>query len=389
MKSKPLVSVIIPVYNVEKYLSESLKGIVKQKYHNFECIIVDDGSTDGTRDILKKIKKQDSRIKVISQSNSGVAAARNRGFKEAKGDYVIFLDADDVYSRRLLSSVNKTLKKHKYQIDIVIYNYTTLDMDTGYKHYSLIPFSSAEVFSAQDYKDTIFQIFPHIVWNRVFRRDFLLKNNIVFDESMRVGEDSLFVDRALVLAEKIIFLDCDLVSYRHGHSDSTMSNRHKFSPKEVFWQGKLGDILRRENLYDVFERSFLNLALSDSIYILNGIEASVDSEKFLAYCSERVIKECHLFNKPCAYFYSKDNYNAMKALSEDNYVGYYRFRIVEYKEGLNALKRKCENTAMFRFKQFVLSVMGFQKVHAVKSLLLKLKILHIKESEYEKFLKKK
>lgn len=95
MKSNPLVSVIVPVYNVEKYLRQCLDSILGQTYKNLEVIIVDDGSTDSSADIIKEYKKKDNRIVTISQKNQGLSAARNVGIKKANGDYIMFVDSDD------------------------------------------------------------------------------------------------------------------------------------------------------------------------------------------------------------------------------------------------------------------------------------------------------
>lgn len=90
-----LISVIVPIYNVEKYLEKCLKSIVNQSYNNLEIILVNDGSTDGCLDIIEKYKKLDDRIKVINKKNGGLSDARNCGMKVANGDYVAFIDSDD------------------------------------------------------------------------------------------------------------------------------------------------------------------------------------------------------------------------------------------------------------------------------------------------------
>ena len=91
-----MISIVIPLYNKKELIVKTVQSILNQTYHNFEIIIVDDGSTDGSADEVKTIK--DSRIRLISQKNSGVASARNRGIKESQGDFVAFIDADDLWS---------------------------------------------------------------------------------------------------------------------------------------------------------------------------------------------------------------------------------------------------------------------------------------------------
>ena len=93
----PIVSVIIPAYNSEKFIGETLYSVVRQSFQAMEIIVVDDGSTDGQNEIIKTIMKEDARIKLIQQANRGVSAARNLGIEHAKGQYLAFLDADDVW----------------------------------------------------------------------------------------------------------------------------------------------------------------------------------------------------------------------------------------------------------------------------------------------------
>ena len=122
-----MISVIIPVYNVEKYLGRCIGSVVKQTYNNFEIIAINDGSTDGSLEILNFYSKIDSRIKVINQENQGLARARNRGIQISKGQYLIFVDSDDTIKKTLLKDVlNFAIKK---QLDIVTYGYNKIEED--------------------------------------------------------------------------------------------------------------------------------------------------------------------------------------------------------------------------------------------------------------------
>lgn len=103
MNEKPLISIIVPVYNTEKYISETLNSILNQTYDNWECICIDDCSTDESRDIIEKFVIKDLRIKLLKlNKNSGAATARNTGIREARGDYLAFIDADDLWKREKL-----------------------------------------------------------------------------------------------------------------------------------------------------------------------------------------------------------------------------------------------------------------------------------------------
>ena len=102
MTTKPKISVIIPVYNVEKWLNKCVDSILSQSYENFEVILVNDGSTDKSGDICDKYLKEDNRVKVFDILNSGQSVARNIGLKEAKGDYILFIDSDDYIEKNTL-----------------------------------------------------------------------------------------------------------------------------------------------------------------------------------------------------------------------------------------------------------------------------------------------
>lgn len=111
-----LVSVVIPVYNVENYLNDCVKSVVNQTYQNLEIILVDDGSTDSSPQMCDQYAKQDNRIKVIHQENSGVAIARNVGIKNASGSYLYFLDSDDYLVPNAIQIMYDTIEKEKSEI---------------------------------------------------------------------------------------------------------------------------------------------------------------------------------------------------------------------------------------------------------------------------------
>lgn len=121
MKTVPEISVVIPIYNVEKYLPRCLNSLLSQTFENFEAICVNDGSSDTCSDILKAFSKKDKRIKVITQQNQGLSMARNNGLKAASGKYVYFLDSDDCIHPRLLECVYYFAQK--YQADVVTFGY--------------------------------------------------------------------------------------------------------------------------------------------------------------------------------------------------------------------------------------------------------------------------
>lgn len=126
MEKKPLISVVIPTYNAEKYIGETLKSILEQTYENWECIIVNDGSTDNTLSVVNQWLEKDSRFSVLNKKNGGLSRARNSGTEAAKGDYVAFIDNDDIWLPHHLSSLME--KMMEYEVDLVFsYAYKMID----------------------------------------------------------------------------------------------------------------------------------------------------------------------------------------------------------------------------------------------------------------------
>ena len=120
--TSPLLTIVIPVYNMEKYVEKCIRSVLAQSYVDFELIVIDDGSKDNSCEIIDKIAKEDTRIKFYAYPNGGVSAARNRGIEQAKGKYLIFIDADDYISEKYLENIMSQV--NKYKADIYIWGIT-------------------------------------------------------------------------------------------------------------------------------------------------------------------------------------------------------------------------------------------------------------------------
>lgn len=153
-----LISVVVPVYNVEKYLERCVVSIVNQTYTNLEIVLVDDGSTDQSGFICDELKNQDDRIKVVHKLNEGLGLTRNRGVREARGDYICFIDSDDYIDKQYIETIYFDLKKHAAD---VCYCGHTKDIDGKYE-IRKNPLAG-EVFLGQEIKDKIMEINEHIV----------------------------------------------------------------------------------------------------------------------------------------------------------------------------------------------------------------------------------
>lgn len=142
-KTNMRYSIIVPLYNKAPYVRHALDSIISQTYTDWECIIIDDGSTDNSLSVVKGLKIEDRRLKIISQKNAGVAAARNRGVKESKGEYVCFLDADDWWEPTFLEEMEKLIKEYPdagiYASNYIYYKpgktHVALKLERGYMNY--------------------------------------------------------------------------------------------------------------------------------------------------------------------------------------------------------------------------------------------------------------
>lgn len=189
-----LVSIIIPVYNKEKYLNKCIQSVVEQKYNNLEIIIINDGSNDNSGRIIDYWAKKDPRIRHVSQNNKGVAYSRNKGISIAKGDYIFFLDADDYLDKNAMTKLLKYTKK--FDSDIVIGNYFED------KNGELIkkPNFENKVFKGTELNsiENLFEMFIEkdkrymaMAGNKLYKLEFIKENGILFREKV-IAEDRLF-----------------------------------------------------------------------------------------------------------------------------------------------------------------------------------------------------
>lgn len=182
MDTKSAISIIVPVYNTEKYLRRCLDSIVVQTYRDWECIIVDDGSTDGSAAICDEYDKKDSRFKVLHKENEGVSAARNVGIDHAEGDFITFVDSDDYLSSEYLQD---------------LYNHKEYDYVVG--SFQTFPEHSTVIAGNEAYRRTNFTNFLRLCnlcngypWGKLFKASIIKEYNIRFNQNLAVYEDHIF-----------------------------------------------------------------------------------------------------------------------------------------------------------------------------------------------------
>lgn len=222
------VSIILPVYNVEKYLRESIESAINQTLMDIEIIAVNDGSTDSSLDILKKYEKKYSSVKVIDQENKGLSGARNTGLNIAKGEYVYFLDSDDYIDLDAMRYCYNIAKENN--LDIVTFDATSFrDRDYNGKllsgNYDRKSRLDSKVRTGEEFYNYAKENrgYRPPVWLNFYKREFLKSNNIDFYEGI-IHEDELFSIKSFLLAKKVMYIP-KVYFNRRVRQDSIMTKK--------------------------------------------------------------------------------------------------------------------------------------------------------------------
>lgn len=216
------VSVIIPVYNAEKYLKECLDSVISQSLKEIEIICIDDGSTDNSLEILKEYTQNDNRIIVLQQKNSGAGVARNRGLKIAKGEYLSFLDSDDFFDKQML--MKSYCEAVKHNADIVMFRHNRYDEGND-KFYRLSHmmnpnnFPKIEIFNVEDMESNFYFSIYGWTWDKLFKKSLINNYNLRF-QTVRIYNDMFFTYSAVVAATKIRYIEDYLLTQRVNRKGS-------------------------------------------------------------------------------------------------------------------------------------------------------------------------
>ena len=223
----PLVSVLVPIYNVERYLDECLASLAAQTFTHFEAICINDGSTDGSRDIIQRYMDADPRFRVIDKPNSGYGASMNRGLAEARGDFIAILESDDFMEPAALEKLHTAITKHDADV-----------AKANFFFYWSIPTPRDEFFEIfrPDQCDRpvkpaddlgLFHAKPSI-WSAMYRRSFLTENGIDFLETPGASfQDLSFTFKVWASARRVTYVYDALVHYRQDNENSSVNSMGK------------------------------------------------------------------------------------------------------------------------------------------------------------------
>lgn len=265
LRFKADVSVIMPIYNGEKYLEETLDSLLKQTYKNFEIICIDDTSTDTTPYILKRFQELDGRIRIIRNGErAGAAFSRNKGIQAAVGKYITFLDGDDIFDEDMLRTARNAMIK--YDLDLVMYEYKTVPCEHIYEKQSVfrndrfIEKYCRTPFSVCECEPIEFLNWSDSPSNKLYRKEFIVNNHLEF-QSLPSSNDVYFVNMALLLAKKILMLsDRRVMVYARDHNVSTRISNNRDPMCAYKAMEKIGnELVKREIFPMVFQHYYHKL----------------------------------------------------------------------------------------------------------------------------------
>jgi len=318
----PKVSVIIPCYNSAKYLRECMDSILNQTLDEIEIICVDDGSTDETPYILEKYAHTDHRMTILRQENKFAGAARNLGMTRAKGEYLIFLDSDDFFDLNMLKLAYSKAKEDC--ADVLVFSAYFYDNDSGkltdapwLLNTTYLP--KYRPFSRKDIPQHIFSFVSTPPWNKLFKRDYIMKTGLKFQTTQRMN-DAYFVMTAIALAERITTLDQKLLFYRANSPDSLQATASK-TPTDIYYTLMgIQKALMNHNIYDQLEQSFINLCIRNLVFVLDSMKIGKAFEELYDLIKYRCFNDLRISGRSADYFFSDYYYSCYREIWDKTVV---------------------------------------------------------------------
>ncbi len=303
-------SIIIPIYNEERYLEQCLDSVCGQTLKEIEIICVDDGSTDRTPEILKKYSGKDSRIRIITQKNKFAGTARNRGMECASGEYLSFLDADDYYESDMMEKMVQKADANKADIVVCRYEQRCGEavMQNGWEFEELFfrTEGQKEAFSGRDLNCAgIFQITKGWAWDKLFRTEFVRNCGYQFPE-FRSSEDGFFVYMLMARAERISYMDDILAVHRIAVQDSLSNTKETDWPNGFRMWSMIKNELKRVDLYKAYEQSFVNEFLYFLLWYLESMKSFEAFGGCYQYIKEKVEQEFRILSYGKDFFFQEE-----------------------------------------------------------------------------------
>ncbi|MGC4018004.1 MAG: glycosyltransferase [Muricomes sp.] len=254
---KPLVSVVVAAYNVERYIEKCIKSLMRQTYENLEILLIDDGATDKSREICDRHAKLDNRIRVIHKQNGGLSDVRNVGLAEASGIYLMYVDGDDYVADNYVEAAVSCAESN--YADVVIFDFEEIEEDTGRRDRWSMKLPRNTVLNANQ-MPKVLTVTPSS-WNKLYRLEFFRGTGLTYPLG-RNYEDLTMNPRLLVNAARIVYLQSEPLYYYMLRDGSIMRSKN-FEKSYLQRKAAIEDIVlyfREKKLYQTFERELEYLA---------------------------------------------------------------------------------------------------------------------------------
>lgn len=283
-----LVSVIVPVYNMEKYIIQCLQSITSQDYNNIEVICINDGSQDESKNLIENYARKDSRVRLINKRNNGVSSARNCGISNSNGKYLTFIDADDIISKDFISTL-VTIMESGCQCGVVGIASFSEKFETSFSSGSTFVFENNQTVS------TLLGEIGGYMANKIYITEIIKKNNLILDKNISVAEDMLFNYRYFQYCKQIGYNPGVKYLYRQ-HADSSvncLSNPRWYDLLSVYelmfdsiGKNDINSTLIYRMLFTLYEARYRKKLSRESTY-----EIDIKIDKYNSYLSVLTLKE--------------------------------------------------------------------------------------------------
>lgn len=331
--NNPKVSIVIPVYNAERFLSRCIASLTSQTYQNVEYIFVDDGSKDSSLSMLEATAKTDDRIRFFSQENAGPSAARNLGMEQATGKYLLFCDSDDTVSPNWCERLVRTIQE--YPKAWIVCGIQTVN-EAGHEIFVTQPPVARGLLTKSSYFELFKRGYTGSVYNKIFDLELLRKAQICFDESRKRGEDVIFCIEYLMQMENVFVIDELLYQYYRYETSETLTNRYHWDDYRDLcdlytWRKKIIDI----GDLDAFQSHYWYLFVTslDKTMSLNKARRFVERIQL----NQTIISQAEFQELLLCCGKSDLNPLAFWCLSRKWYLGYYITQL------LHSIKRRIIN----------------------------------------------
>ncbi|MGL4992925.1 MAG: glycosyltransferase family 2 protein [Bacteroidales bacterium] len=268
----PKISVIVPVYKVEKYLPKCIDSILAQTFTDFELLLIDDGSPDNSGAICDEYARRDSRIRVFHKENGGVSSARNLGIDEAKGEWIAFVDGDDWVGERYLDGF--FVGYNSFDVDIILKGFT--EVNSSGSNLKQVNLPSLYLKSNNIYKlllDYYSHFFSASPWRKLFRLRVINDNKLRFNCYIDLGEDAIFLMNYLLYIDNIQLIDQVDYYYRRLDGTSLSTKKYCFEDRKYYFEEWYKSRTNLINCYDIPDKYLLN----DAGYMLNNYIAIIST----------------------------------------------------------------------------------------------------------------